>query len=168
MEVLLLCLKIFFARICDVSLGTVRMILVVKEKRFLAMITAFFEVTIWFLVAKEAINNAGNNPFVVLAYAGGFAVGTFVGSYVSSRIINGKLKVQVITKDNSTNIIDEIKKKGFGVSAVLTHDNKLMLLMEIDNKKYSELKSIIQEFDETAFITVNETKYVENGFFQKK
>ena len=46
MEVLLLCLKIFFARICDVSLGTARMILEKKKKRFLAMITAFFEVTI--------------------------------------------------------------------------------------------------------------------------
>jgi len=168
MDILLLCIKIFFARILDVSLGTYRMMLTVKEKRFSAMIVAFFEVTIWFLVAKEAINKASNNPYIVLAYAGGFAVGTYIGSLISSKIIEGKLKVQVMTKDNNTEIVDKIKNEGFGVSAIPTHNNKLMLLIEVDKNDYNKLKKIIDAYDSTAYISVNEIKYVENGFFKKK
>lgn len=167
MNLLLVCLKIFFARIADVSLGTLRMLLTVKEKKFLAMIAAFFEVTIWFLVAREALNEAQQSIFVVLAYAGGFAVGTFVGSIISSRVITGNLKVQVITKYNE-DIIDTIKKEGFGVSGIPTHDKKLMLILEINKKDYNKLKKLIYTIDDRAFISVNETKYIENGFFLKK
>ena len=165
--VLELCLKIFFARIFDVTLGTTRMILTVKEKRVYAMIIGFLEVTVWFLVAKEAITNAGNSLFVVFSYAGGYAVGTFVGSFLSSKIIDGKLKVQVITKNN-VEIINKIKEAGYGISAVPTHDKKLMLIIEVDKNKYPKLKKLIEKLDDSAFISVNETKYVERGYFQKK
>lgn len=160
------CVIIFFARILDVSLGTIRMVLVIKEKRLFAMLVAFFEVSIWFLVAKEAISNIGNNIFVVISYAGGFSVGTFVGSTISSKVITGKLKVQVITKQNSE-IIDKIKESGYGVSAIPTHDKKLMLILEVDKKKYPDLKKLLEKLDPQAFISVTETKFVENGFFIK-
>jgi len=168
MNTLVLCLKIFFARIFDVTLGTTRMILTVKEKRVYAMIVGFIEVTVWFLVAKEAITNAGNSLYVVFSYAGGYAVGTFVGSFLSSKIIDGKLKVQVITQNNDLDVLDKIKDAGFGVSAIPTHDNKLMLIIEVDKKHYPKLKKLIDKIDDKAFISVNETKYVEKGYFQKK
>lgn len=168
MAILELCIKIFLARILDVSLGTMRMILTVKEKRLYAMIVAFFEVTIWFLVAKEAINKASNNPYIVLSYAGGFAVGTYIGSLLSSKIIGGKLQIQVITKDNDSSIVERIKKEGFGVSAIPTHNNKLMLIMEVDKRDYPKLKKLIEKIDDSAFVSANETKFVENGFFKKK
>lgn len=161
-----MCLTIFFARILDVSLGTMRMILVVKEKRLFAMFVAFFEVTIWFLVAKEAISNIDSSPFIVISYAGGFAVGTFVGSFLSSKLITGKIKVQVITK-HDLEIIDKIKDAGYGVSVVPTLDKKLMLILEVDKKKYPKLKKLLEKLDPQAFISVNETKFVENGFFIK-
>lgn len=168
MNTITLCLKIFFARIFDVTLGTTRMILTVKEKRIYAMIVGFIEVTVWFLVAKEAITNAGNSLYVVFSYAGGYAVGTYVGSLLSSKIIDGNLKVQIITQKTDLEVLEEIKNAGFGVSAIPTHDKKLMLIIEVDKKLYPKLKKLIDKIDDKAFISVNETKYVENGFFQKK
>ena len=53
---LFLCIKIFFVRILDVSLGTIRTIMTVKNKNLIASIIGFVEITIWFLVVKEAIN----------------------------------------------------------------------------------------------------------------
>lgn len=168
MELVFLCLKIFVARIFDVSLGTARMILVIKEKRLLATITAFFEVLIWFLIAREALTQATEHPIIVIAYAGGFAAGTLIGSILSTRFIEGKLNVQIISSNNNLLLFDKIKGSGFGASAIKMHDDKLMIITEVDKNKYSHLKKIIAEIDSAAFVYVNETKFVEGGFFQKK
>ena len=53
MELLVLCIKIFLVRILDVSLGTLRTMFVVKERRFLASIIGFIEALIWFLIVKK-------------------------------------------------------------------------------------------------------------------
>ena len=58
-SVLLGCLKIFCCRICDVSLGAMRTILMVKERSVFAMIIGFFEVMLWYLVVRDAINFDG-------------------------------------------------------------------------------------------------------------
>ena len=87
MELLFLCLKIFFIRICDVSLGTVRMIVTVKGKTLLASLIGFIEVLIWFLVVKEALNTDSTSIFVALSYAGGYATGTLVGGTLSKKFI---------------------------------------------------------------------------------
>ena len=42
-----------------------------------------------------------------------------------------------------------------------------MLFIEIDSSKYKELTKLIKKLDKNAFIVVNETKYVHNGYFAK-
>ena len=56
MELFILCVKIFFVRILDVSLGTVRMIITVKGNKLVASLIGFFEILVWFLIVKEALN----------------------------------------------------------------------------------------------------------------
>ena len=167
MELALLCIKIFVARICDVSLGTVRMILVVKEKKIFATITAFFEVLIWFLVAREALNQATKYPIIIIAYAGGYAAGTLIGSLISSNVFKGTLNVQIITSTDKNKMIETIKENGFGASVISMDDNKWMIIVEANKKHYSKLKKIITEIDPHVFIHVNETKFIEGGFFTK-
>ena len=87
MELLFLCIKIFFARICDVSLGTVRMVVTVKGKSVLAAVLAFLEVFIWFMIAREALNTEITSLWIPLSYAGGFASGTLIGSTLSKKFI---------------------------------------------------------------------------------
>ena len=73
MQLLFLCLKIFFARIIDVTLATLRTVYSVKGKTLLAGIIGFIEATIWFIVVKEALNTDIQSPFIVMSDAGGFA-----------------------------------------------------------------------------------------------
>ena len=77
MTLLMLCIKVFFIRIIDVSLGTVRTIIIVKDKKLFASIIGFFEMLIWFLVAKEAINTNNNSILIAIFYSLGFATGTY-------------------------------------------------------------------------------------------
>jgi len=169
MELFLMCLKIFFARITDVSLGTIRTIMVVKGKSIYAALVGFVEITIWFLVVKDALNNDSNSFLIVISYAGGFSVGTALGGIISSRFIKAKLNVQIIIDDLKDDLIDILRNDGFAVSVVSAKgyqdSNKLLLLVEIDNTRLDSLEKLLKKYDEKAFIIVNETKYVQNGYF---
>lgn len=171
MELFLLCLKIFFVRIIDVSLGTVRTLITVKGKNFLAALVGFIEVFVWFLVVREAINTDSNSIFIVISYSGGFATGTYLGGILSDKLIKGNLSVQVITSNKDKKMIDIIRKEGYAVSIMnikgLDEENdKYMLFIEINKKRLEHLKEIIKKLDDKAFIVVNETKYVQNGYIK--
>lgn len=165
------CLKIFAARIIDVSLGTIRTVFVVKGKSLEPFIIAFIEVLIWFLVAREALNTEGNMILIAISYAGGYATGTLIGSKLSRLLVKGVVGIQVVVKENSDALINQLREKGYAVSVIeLKKDyegkNKDMLYIGINNNKLKEVTNIIKDYDENAFIIVNDTKLVQNGFIK--
>lgn len=172
MELLLLCLKIFFARIIDVTLATLRTVYSVKGKTILAGIIGFIEATIWFIVVKEALNTNIQSPFIVMSYAGGFAVGSILGTFVSKKFVNSLIKVEVITTKATPENIEKIRLEGFGISVIDILDNnedvdKKMLIITLNSKHLEELKRILRHIDRNAFVVVNESKIVQNGFIKK-
>lgn len=172
MELLMLCLKVFCVRIVDVSMGTFRTIVTVKGKKLLASMIGFIEVFIWFVIVKEALNTESTSLFIALAYAGGYATGTFLGSTLSEKFIKGNFGVQVITSKKDDELVALLKKSGFGVSVIdvrseKEQNEKYMLFIEIDKVKFDDLKKLIKKYDPNAFIVVNETKKVYNGYFTK-
>ncbi|MGN1268010.1 MAG: DUF2179 domain-containing protein [Candidatus Aphodocola sp.] len=170
MNILRMCIIIFFARVIDVSLATFVTVLTVKGKRVLATIIGFIDVLIWFLVVKEALNTDIKSIWIAFSYAGGYALGTFIGTTLSNKLIDGKISAQVIINSDSINEVEKIRKAGFAVSQIdcTGKDNakKLMLFIELDKKHLDDLKDIINKIDKDAFMVINETKYVLNGFFK--
>lgn len=169
MTLFMLCIKVFFIRIIDVSLGTIRTIIIIKDKRLFASMIGFFEMLIWFLVAKEAINTNNNSIFIAIFYSLGFATGTYVGAFLTDRYVKGNFWVQVITDKHD--LIQNVRNEGYVVSELDIHGyrnkERHMLFIQIDKLKYSKLKKVLRKYDDKAFIVVNETKYVQNGFLRK-
>jgi len=170
MTLFLLCVKVFFVRIIDVSLGTIRTIVTVKDKKVLASLIGFIEVFIWFVVAKEAISTDSNSIWIAISYSLGFATGTYIGAYLSGKYIKGNFGVQIIT--NNVELIKIIRDNGYAVSEidVKGHDiktTKYMLFIEINKNDLGHLQRIVKKYDKKAFIVVNETKYVQNGYLRK-
>ena len=165
MPTVLLCLKIFFARILDVSISTVRTVYVLKGKTIIVALLAFLEITIWFLVAREAINIENINLWIVLSYSGGYTTGTIIGTFISKKFIKGNLGLEVISNKIKEENLNVIKEAGFGVSSINMNEDKLMLILQINKKRLDECRDLIYSLDKDAFITVHETKYVYNGFF---
>ncbi len=168
---ILTCLKIFVARIVDVSLGTIRTVFFVKGRTLEPFIIAFFEVLIWYVVAKEALNIEGNEVLIAISYAGGYATGTLIGSLISNKFIKGFVAVQVVVNENSNKLVKLLRNDGYAVSVILLkndyagHD-KDMLYIEVKNSRLKELTKIIKNYDNNAFIVVNETKLVWNGLLK--
>lgn len=172
MQLLFLCLKIFFARITDVTLATLRTVYSVKGKTLLAGIIGFIEATIWFIVVKEALNTDIQSPFIVISYAGGFATGSILGTYVSKTFVNSLISVEVITTKGTKENIEKIRLEGFGVSVVdtiynISETDSKMLIITLNSKHLEDLKRILRHIDREAFIVVNESKIVQNGFIKK-
>ena len=168
MSLFFMCIKIFFARLIDVSLGTFRTINTVKERHLIAALIGLVEITVWFLIVKEALNNDNNSIFIVISYAFGFSVGTYIGGKISKIFIKSNLEVQVILSNKDDNVVRKIREHGYAVTAIEvkgTKNNKYMLYIQIRDNSIENLKSIVRKLDNNAFIVVNETKYVENGYF---
>ena len=167
-----LCFKIFFARIIDVSLGTIRTVLVVRGRRFTPAFIAFFEVLIWFLIAREALTTEVTSILIPICYAGGYATGTFIGGFISNNFVEGLIGVNVTTKTSGAKImVDEIRKAGFGVSVIdlknpQDDEDKTMLIVQINKSKLKTLTAIIRKNDPDAFVVINETKYTQNGLIK--
>ncbi len=170
MELLALCLKIFLGRTTDVSFGTIRMIMTVKGKNLLAALIGFFEVTIWFLIVQDALNNDFNSLWIVVAYAGGYATGTYVGGLLARLFVKTKLAIQIIIHEENAHVVETLREHGYAVSVLtakgVEDSGKLMLFLEIDECHLPELKELIKNSDQKAFMVVNETKFVQNGYFR--
>ena len=166
---LLLCIKIFFVRIIDVTLGTIRTMFTVKGKRLISALFGFCEVLIWFLIVREALQTDEKSIMVAISYALGFATGTYIGGFLANILITGKIVVQVFTE--KVEIVDILREKGYAVTVIncegYNTKSKYMLYISVDKKKESTLRKLVEDIDEHAFIVENETNYVENGYFKK-
>lgn len=168
MTLFFMCMKIFFARLIDVSLGTFRTINTVKGRDLIAALIGLVEITVWFLIVKEALNTDNNSLWIVFAYAMGFSVGTYIGGKISKIFIKSNLEVQVILSKKDDDIVNKIRSKGYGVTAIEVKGVKTikyMLYIQIRDNSLEKLKTLVRKLDSRAFLVVNETKYVENGYF---
>lgn len=103
---------VFFARICDVSIGTVRMITTVQGRTGIAFILAVFEIIIWISVAGVVINQIKEKPILIFFYALGYATGNVVGIITERKLAFGLINLRVITKTKSKTITERIRKMG--------------------------------------------------------
>ena len=87
---------IFIARVADVTLGTVRVIFVSRGMKYLAPLIGFVEILIWLMAIGHTMQNL-TNPACYVAYAGGFAMGNFVGITIAERLSLGVVMIRVIT-----------------------------------------------------------------------
>ncbi|MBO5141905.1 MAG: DUF2179 domain-containing protein [Clostridia bacterium] len=174
MQIFLLCLKIFFCRIIDVSMATFRTVITVKGKNTIAALIAVVESLIWFLVIREALSfetaNFSETLIIAIAYSLGFAAGTFIGGALSKKI-TGNIEVQVVTSSKDNSIITKLQEAGFAITVTSSEatqfsGEKYLLFSVMKSTKLDEFKKLVYELDKNAFIMVAETKYMYNGFIK--
>ena len=169
----LLCIKIFFGRILDVSLATIRMVLTVKEKHFLSALCGFIEIALWFYIVREALSSSQSSVFIAISYAGGFALGTYLGGKISSFFINGFAEIHAIISKNLNETTEKLRQNGFGVSVIDVNSSvysgkKYLLIIAVTLKDIKKVRDIIFSENKDAFIIVDESKHIHGGFFKKK
>ncbi|MCU4174033.1 DUF2179 domain-containing protein [Carboxylicivirga sp. N1Y90] len=164
---IILPLLIFIARIADVSLGTVRIILVAKGYRNWAPLLGFFEVLIWILAISEIIDNL-DNWVCYIAYAGGFAAGNYIGMKIEQHLALGHELIRVITKRDAHDLVNNLKDEGYGVTFINAEGVKGavgVVYIIVDRKKIAKAVKIIREHNSNALYTIEDVRFVNKKVF---
>ncbi len=153
---ILLPLLIFFARIGDVSINTIRIIYVLGGRRFTATLLGFFESFIWLMAIRQIFEHL-DNWICYIAYPAGFATGIFVGMIIEERIAYGKVIVRIITRKEISGLIQYLNVERFRYTHVNAqgpdgHENLVFTVLEREN--LDGLLHKLKEMLPTAFYTV--------------
>ena len=164
----LLPLIIFSTRICDVTLDTLRIIYVSRGIKFLAASIGFFEVLIWLFAITQIFKNP-SNPLCYIAYAGGFAMGNFVGILIEERMAIGTVVIRIITQKNADELIELLKNEGYGVTYMDAQGAQgpvKIIFTIVKRKNIDHVLEIIRSNNPQAFYTVEDVRSVREGVFQ--
>jgi uncharacterized protein YebE (UPF0316 family) len=158
---------IFCARIIDVSMGTVRVIFVSRGFKYLAPVVGFFEILIWLLAIGQIMKNL-SNPVCYIAYAGGFAMGNFVGIHIAEKLSLGVVMIRVITKDDAAPLVNFLKAENYGVTSIDGHGTSgqvKVVFTIVQRREVRSVVEIIKKFNPQAFYSIEEVGLVEKGIF---
>jgi uncharacterized protein YebE (UPF0316 family) len=163
----LLALAIFFARIMDVSLGTVRTIVVFRGHRLLAAVIGFFEIIIWVVAAGQVLQNL-DAWYLVVAYAGGFGAGNYIGIWMESKLAMGREMVSAISFRADGGLARLLRERGFraiDVDADMGRGPPVDLVITVTRRRrVPELLQTILEADPEAQYSVSDIKMAHEGF----
>ena len=167
MEIFLWSMAIFFGRIIDVSLGTIRINFIIKHKKLFAALVGFIEVIIFIFVAARVIRDIDNNIFGIFAYGAGFAAGTVLGMIISERLSRDFLSINIISKESSAEIEELLRENGFGATCYegFGKEGKVKIINVVCNQSYvPKLSKIVFEKDPKAFLSTHTLGAHKGGF----
>lgn len=172
-HILISCLTIFCCRIIDVSLGTVRTILTVKERTLLSSVIGFLEVFIWYMVVKDALTGDAPAMLTAVSYAGGYAAGTFIGGKLAGALVSGQVTMQVVTSKRDPEALAYLRSFGYGLTVLNVEAGKdgvekHLIISTIDRKQVRIFRENIERVDPKAMIMIQNTVSRVGGYDHAK
>lgn len=158
LDVLLSALFIFALRIGDVSLSTVRIIVLVRGQKTLAFVLSFFSSIVWLVAVAQVINDI-DSPIKVVAYALGFAVGTTLGSTIGGWVSRGHALVRIIAPADAPPTADRLRAAGFFVTVVNAEgrDGEVRISFSVVPRRHvRRVLRVVNEVNPQAYVTVEE------------
>jgi uncharacterized protein YebE (UPF0316 family) len=159
---------IFVLRVCDMSLDTLRVLFVMRDRKAVAWVLGFFQASI-FVMAIGSVLSHLDNPLNILGYAAGFATGNVIGMWIEGRLAVGHVQLSIVSSRFGTAIADRMRAEGFAITEIPARgkDGMVTLLScSVLRKKVALVRQIVNEVDESAFITAEDVRPVRHGFWR--
>ena len=157
MELIFSALIIFSLRLADQSLGTMRSLLVAKNKPIYAALIGLVESAIWIVAISQVVKDI-DDPILIGSYAAGFAAGTILGSYIERIVGVGNIVVRVFCPANSPSVAEALREDGYGVT-IIDGEGKdgpvKIYLCVIPRRKLKSVLNMIEEINPNSFITTD-------------
>ena len=164
--VLVTAFLIFCLRLVDVSLGTVRLLMIGRGQRKIAPLLGFLEVTIWVVAISQVITNL-DNIINVLAYSGGFAAGTLVGMWIEDKLPLGYVGISIVSTTKGQEIARKLRKADYGVTELIGSGRSgivNLLTTIVPRKDVKDVFQLVNQIDPKSFIAVDDMKVVKRGY----
>lgn len=156
---------IFCAKIIEVSIGTLRLILLARKEKRIAPIVAFVEVLIWIVTIGIIFQNL-TNFMAYFAYAAGFAVGNFSGMLIEEKMALGNSLIRVITRKDARKLVSFLNKSKVPITTIDAKSGKKHVSLIYIHTKRKKLKSLIRKikkYNPHAFFSVQDVSMVSEG-----
>src|SRR4030042_5153929 len=161
-DYLILAFFIFCLRVCDVTLDTLRIIFMTKGYRNLAPVIGFFEVLIWIVAITRIMQNL-NNWVCFVAYAGGFAMGNYIGMLLDEKLAIGHELIRAITKVDASDLANALRNSGYGVTTVRAtgmQGEVGIVFVIVNRKNQKHAIEIIKQYNPDTFFTIENIHFV--------
>jgi uncharacterized protein YebE (UPF0316 family) len=156
---------IFFTRIIDVSLGTLRIIFINRNLRYYATVSGFFEVLVWLMAVRQVFQKL-DSPLYLVTYAAGFAAGNYVGVLIENKISIGRVVIRIITRRNADALVSFLRSSGYGLTTAdgegATGPVRIIFII-IERKDIQTIVKKIREFNPNAFYSVEDVRFVSSA-----
>lgn len=163
---------IFTGKIIEVSVATLRMVLINRGEKLKGSIIAFFDVLLWLLITGSVLSGFGSNILKIIVFALAFAIGNYLGSWLESKLAFGISSIQLIMNDNEivNELLKVLRSNSFAVTVIDGQGKdggRKLLLIHIKRKNIPKAIRIVHEMSKDAIITVNDVKAIRGGFIRK-
>ncbi|MDR0403113.1 MAG: DUF5698 domain-containing protein [Treponema sp.] len=162
---------IFLSKVVEVTISTLRQILVNKGYRTQGAILSFFEIILWVFAAARVVTGITEAPIKGIVYSLGFSLGVYCGSLIENYIGLGKVLIQaIIPQEKSEGVLITLRSKGYGVTVIKAkgRDSEKNVLMIFANRRGKE--AIIEEIyrnDAGAMIIANDVTVLRGGYISR-
>lgn len=161
-------IAIFFLRVIDMSLDTLRVLFVMRGRKASAWICGFFQSAL-FVMAISSVLATLDNPLNIIAYAAGFATGSVVGILLEERLAIGYSHLRIISSRLGEAVAQAVREAGFAVTELPGRgkDGTVNILSVMVQRKYAlRVNELVQEIDPDAFVSIEEVRAVRRGFWR--
>ena len=150
-------LLVFLARVCDVSLGTLRSIYTLRGRKLTSTAIALVEVTI-FIVAISSVLSGERSVPKMIGYVLGYATGVYVGISLEGYIASGWAMLRIMTRENPDVLVQRLRDAGDAVTRVMGEgrDGPVPVLFVVARRKRAKaVLRLVRELSPQAFVTVD-------------
>jgi uncharacterized protein YebE (UPF0316 family) len=161
---------ILVVNIVYVSFSTIRMILTLKGRRYLAAAASTVEVVVYIIGLSIVLDNLDGIQNIA-AYAVGYALGIIIGSIIEERLALGYITVNVVSTNPELKFTEGLRKEGFGVTSWTSRGmdgDRLSMQILTPRKQEIRLYQVIMTIDPAAFMVAYEPKHIQGGFWVRQ
>ena len=164
---------IFFGKILEVTVSTIRMVLINRGERVKGTMVAFFDSVLWLLITGTVLDGFQDDPMRMVVFALAFAVGNYMGSWFEDKLAFGLSSVQVIVPEGpqSVELADSLRKDNFAVTVVKgtgRNGNRDIHILHLKRKRIAEAVTLVNTMLPGAVVVVNDSKIISGGYISRK
>lgn len=159
---------IFALRVADMTLDTLRVLVVMRGRKGIAWVLGFFQALI-FVIAIGSVLKDLNNPLNILGYAAGFATGNVIGMLIEEKLAIGHVQLSIVSPRRGAAIAERLRAEGYAITEIPARgkDGMVTLLScSVLRKNVDKVHRLVNEVDENAFITSEDVRPVRRGFWR--
>ena len=161
-------LFVFAMRVIDMSLDTLRLLFVMRGRKFLAGGIGVIQATV-FILAVSTVLRGPLDPLTVAGYALGFGMGVVIGMLAEQRLALGYSMLRVYSPTAGPTIAEALRAVNFAVTEFIAHgrDGEITVINSaIARRDIAKAQHIVKQIDPGAFITVDEIQPLQRGYFR--